>query len=159
LKLYEFFTCSGRWPQEGEECLEIGASPGSWTFVLKSLSQKIVAVDRAPLDPRLKGIRFLKKDAFTLNPEDFPNIKWLFSDVICYPKKLLEWLTPWLEKEINIVCTLKFQGKADYEVIKEFANIENSNLCHLYHNKHELTFSRLILPEQKTTQKAIEASM
>lgn len=145
LKLYEALTLLGEIPSKNEKCLEIGASPGSWTYVLQKLGAKVVAVDRAPLAPeiqKLKNITFLKKDAFSLDPQDFKDVTWLFSDVICYPEKLLEWLLRWLEvnPDTKCICTLKFQGKADYSIAKEFEKIPNSFVTHLYYNKHELTF-------------------
>ena len=144
LKLWEILTLIGKWPKAGERCLEIGASPGSWTWALAELGAEVVAVDRAPLDPSiacLPHITFLKKDAFTLQPD--ANVQWLFSDLICYPHKLLEWIHPWLELKINIVCTLKFQGEKDYQILTEFEKIEGSDIFRLFHNKHELTFVRL----------------
>jgi 23S rRNA (cytidine2498-2'-O)-methyltransferase len=146
LKLWELFTLLKIWPKPNQVCLEIGASPGSWTWVLNQLQAKIFAVDRAPLDPaiaRLPNVSFLKKDAFTLNPSDFPKLDWLFSDAICYPEKLLVWLEKWLDQDINFVCTLKFQGNSGYEIIQEFEKIPNSRIFHLSHNKHELTWVRL----------------
>ncbi len=145
LKLWEVFTRTGVLPTQGDRCLELGACPGSWTWVLQSLGCTITAVDRALLDPAiasLPGITFLKKDAFALQPEDFPEVSWVFSDLICYPEKLLEWLRPWLAKKphANFVCTLKFQGEANPEVIRAFLKIQGSQICHLFHNKHELTW-------------------
>lgn len=145
LKLWEFFTCTGIKPKAGDRCLELGACPGSWTWVLQGLGAKVTAVDRAPLDPAiaaLPNITFLKKDAFAIKPEEFPGLNWIFSDLICTPEKLYTWITPWIEANpsLNFVCTLKFQGAADPEIIKKFANIKESNICHLYHNKHELTW-------------------
>ncbi len=141
LKLWEFFTKSGTWPKKGDVCLELGASPGSWTWVLQQLGANVTAVDRAPLDPKINAT-FLKKDAFSLRPEDFPNVQWVFSDLICYPEKLYQWLQPWLKKDIQFVCTLKFQGKNEYNAIQQFKEIEGSALTHLFHNKHELTWSK-----------------
>ena len=144
LKLWELFTRTGRMPRVGERCLEIGASPGSWTWVLQKTGAEVIAVDRAPLEPQiaaLPGISFLKKDAFSLSPRDFAEIDWVFSDVVCYPAKLLEWIQPWLSTRANIVCTIKFQGDADYGVTQEFEAIAGSSLIHLSHNKHELTWT------------------
>lgn len=143
LKLWEFFTRTGRMPKKGERCLEVGASPGSWTWVLQQIGADVTAIDRALLSPeiaQLPRVSFLQKDAFSISPKDFPDIEWVFSDVICYPAKLLEWLQPWLQKGVSCVCTLKFQGKGEYGILKEFEKIEGSEIVHLFHNKHELTW-------------------
>lgn len=147
LKLWEFFMRIGKWPGKGDECLEVGASPGSWTWVLQSLGANTIAIDRAPLAPEIAEkpcVTFFKRDAFSIRPSDFPNTQWIFSDLVCYPRKLLAWLRPWLSRDVHLVCTLKFQGKEDYGVLEEFSNIEGSGLIHLFHNKHELTWYRLI---------------
>jgi len=141
LKLWEFFTRTGKMPKSGARCLEIGASPGGWTWVLNGLGAAVTAVDRAPLAPSVRSAAFLKKDAFSLKPEDVPNTEWIFSDVVCYPKKLLEWIRPWLEKDVQFVCTLKFQGIGDYAILEEFERI--GSLIRLFHNKHELTWFRV----------------
>jgi 23S rRNA (cytidine2498-2'-O)-methyltransferase len=153
LKLWEFFTRVGKWPREKDQCLELGASPGSWTWVLQRLGAELLAVDRAPLDPniaKLAGVSFLKKDAFSLSPEDLPDVKWIFSDLICYPDKLFEWIQPWLKKDVHLVCTLKFQGSGDYDAIEKFEQIEGSSIHRLFHNKHELTWCRLLQNGCKT---------
>ena len=149
LKLWEVFTRLECIPQPGDLCLELGASPGSWTWVLSQLGAKVIAVDKAPLAKDFPNVQFLKKDAFQLQPSDFiPKIiqesildgiescqksttagfvnapvlvntgaftivdfgrfepaqnrflthfrysavKWVFSDLICYPEKLLSWV-------------------------------------------------------------------
>ncbi len=148
LKLWEALTRIGVFPSAGDTCLEVGASPGSWTWVLQQLGSTVIAVDRAPLEPSISSlphITFMKQDAFSLKPSDFPQLDWIFSDVICYPQKLLTWLKQWLDRDakINFVCTLKFQGKDSYDVIKEFEKIEGSQIVHLFHNKHELTWFKI----------------
>lgn len=143
LKLWELFTLIGKMPQSGEKCLELGASPGSWTWVLQQLGAHVTAVDRAPLSEtiqKLPNIVFTKGDAFSMQPKGFD---WVFSDVICYPEKLLEWIRKYEHLPIHFVCTIKFQGNADHQIMHEFAAIEGSKLMHLSHNKHELTWTRL----------------
>lgn len=145
LKLWEIFTLIGKMPQKGERCLEVGASPGSWTWVLQQLGAEVTAVDRAELDPeiaKLDNVRFLKKDAFSLGPEEFPHLDWVFSDVICYPSKLLQWVEKWLKTDVKLVCTIKFQGNEE-EALRDFEKIEGGKILHLHHNKHELTWFRL----------------
>src|SRR5262249_2658315 len=104
LKLWEFFTRVGKQPGKDETCLELGASPGSWTWVLQQLGAHVIAVDRASLEiTNLDRVTFLKKDAFSIAPEDYPEVTWVFSDLICYPEKLFEWVQPWLKKNVNLV--------------------------------------------------------
>ncbi len=147
LKLWEALTILGVRPKKGEHCLDAGASPGGWTWVLNELGAKVTAVDRSPLAPGLmkKGlISYRKGDAFSVVPGK-ESFDWIFCDVICYPEKLFEWVSRWLEAapETNFVCTLKFQGKSHYTAIPLFAAIKGSRLVHLSQNKHELTWMRL----------------
>ncbi len=147
LKLWEAMSVYGLIPQRGDKCLEIGASPGGWTWVLSQLGCEVWALDRSPLAPKLmtnRLIHFKSGDAFVASPPDYPQIKWVFSDIICYPEKLLEWLKPWIaQPEVNLVCTVKFQGKTDYDTMDLFKAIPRSRLVHLHHNKHELTWFRV----------------
>jgi 23S rRNA (cytidine2498-2'-O)-methyltransferase len=148
LKLWEAFTRLGRRPEPGERCLDLGASPGGWSWVLQSLGAKVLAVDKAPLAPdiaRLPNLEFLEASAFALEPEAVGPVDWLFSDVICYPQRLLKLVERWLVSGLarNLLCTLKFQGPTDHETARRFAAIPGSRLFHLHHNKHELTWCRL----------------
>lgn len=147
LKLWEALTLLQNRPQPGDRCLEIGASPGSWTWVLSQCGAKVLAVDRAPLDPSvmaMPGVTFEAANAFAMTPERVGPIDWLFSDVICYPEKLLPFVQQWLDSGLcrHFVCTLKFQGAPDYSVAHRFAAIPGSYVCHLSHNKHELTWMK-----------------
>jgi 23S rRNA (cytidine2498-2'-O)-methyltransferase len=144
LKLWEAFTLAGRRPGPGERCLDAGASPGGWTWVIARLGAEVVAVDRAPLAPGaagLPGVRFLRHDAFTLRMRDLEPVDWVFSDVACYPPKLLAWVTAWLEAGYrgNFICTIKMQGNADLESTRRFSAL-GGRVLHLWHNKHELTW-------------------
>ena len=145
LKLWEALVRLRHWPGPGERCIDAGASPGSWTWVLSALGAEVVAVDRAPLDAgiaALPGVSFMRHDAFTLKPGEIGPIDWLFCDVICYPPRLLEWVEKWLASGLckRFVCTIKMQGDPDFDTIRRFAAIPGSQVLHLYHNKHELSW-------------------
>jgi len=143
LKLWELFSRLQVWPGKGERCLDLGASPGGWTWVLQSVEARVVAVDKAPLAPRvarLPGVECREESAFGLKPEP---VDWLFSDVICEPSRLLKLVERWLPVAPNIVCTLKFKGATDHATARAFAAIPGSRLLHLHHNRHELTWFRL----------------
>ncbi len=147
LKLWELFTLSGKSPQRGELCLDLGSSPGGWTWVLAKLGARVDSVDKSPLDPKiagLAGVRFQRQSAFAIDPKQHSVVDWLFCDVICYPARLFEYIERWLDsgKARNLVCTLKFQGDTDLETTRRFARIPGSRLAHLHHNKHELTWWR-----------------
>ena len=72
-------------------------------------------------------------------------VDWLFSDVICYPARLLALVNRWREAKAarNFVCTIKFQGETDHATVAAFAAIPGSRLLHLAHNRHELTWVKL----------------
>ncbi len=136
-------------PNENSVCFEAGACPGGWTWVLAGLGAKVFAVDRAELTPSLMQnprIKFLAHDAFTLKPqeiaEQFGEVDWIFSDVICYPERLLEWILKWLDynQKLNMICTIKMQGEIDWNLIQKFSDIPDSIILHLNYNKHELTW-------------------
>jgi integrase len=42
LKLWELFTLIGEHPRPGELCLDLGSSPGGWTWVLQRLGARVV---------------------------------------------------------------------------------------------------------------------
>ncbi len=145
LKLWELFTVLQTRPQPGQFCLDLGASPGGWTWVLANLGARVVCVDKAPLAPGVAGMPGVGQrpgSAFGLAPQDIGPVDWLFCDVICYPRRLLALVRRWLDAGLaaNMVCTIKFQGQTDFETIRAFLAISGSKLLHLCQNKHELTW-------------------
>ena len=151
LKLFEALTRLGARPGPGDRCLELGASPGGWTWVIAGLGAAVTAYDRAELDPAvaaMPGVTSVQGDAFAAKPAKVGPVDWLFSDVICYPERLLEHVKLWLADGAcrNFVCTLKFQGEEHYGAIADFRAIPGSQVMHLHHNKHELTWALLAPP-------------
>ena len=149
LKLWETFTLLGVAPGPGELCLDLGSSPGGWSWVLASLGARVFSVDKAPLDPRISAMANVDHclgSGFGLDPAlagtpDAP-VDWVFSDMACYPERLLTLIQRWLDAKTcrNFVCTLKFQAETDHATARAFAAIPGSRLLHLAHNKHELTW-------------------
>lgn len=132
-------------PKAGDKCFEAGACPGGWTWVLVGLGSSVFAVDRAELAPELMKnplVEFMAHDAFTLTPEEIGPVEWVFSDVICYPERLLKWIHQWLDSGMTrkMICTIKMQGDIDWPLIQQFADIPGSFIVHLNYNKHELTW-------------------
>jgi 23S rRNA (cytidine2498-2'-O)-methyltransferase len=115
---------------------------------LQQMGARVVSVDKADLAPeiaRLPRIEHRLESAFALDPRSLGPIDWFFSDVVCYPTRLLALVDRWLAAGTcrNFICTVKFQGKTDHEVARRFAAIPESQLHHLFHNKHELTWIKI----------------
>jgi 23S rRNA (cytidine2498-2'-O)-methyltransferase len=145
LKLWEAFTLEQILPSAGSRVLDLGSSPGGWTWVLDQLGCNVVSVDKAELSATTKfssRVEYRCESAFALEPKSVGEIDWLFSDVICYPDRLLKLVQRWLAegRVRNFLCTLKFQGPTDHTVIEEFLRIPGGRVRYLSANKHELTW-------------------
>lgn len=146
LKLWEVFTRFQKMPPVSSSCIDVGSCPGGWTWVLANLGHKVISVDKAMIDDKLIAnplVTFKQESAFALIPENFDdNLTWFFSDIICYPSKLLELVNKWIaaKPHLNFICTIKFQGETDFDALKKFREIPGSRTVHLFHNKHELTW-------------------
>jgi 23S rRNA (cytidine2498-2'-O)-methyltransferase len=142
LKLWEALSFLNQYPQQGEHCIDLGAAPGGWTWVLAQLGAKVLAVDKAELAPHIKKlpqVKALQESAFALTPQ---NADWLVCDVICYPERSLALIEKWLAtaKIKHFICTIKLQGEENWGLLNTLKNIPKAKLIHLYQNKHELTW-------------------
>jgi 23S rRNA (cytidine2498-2'-O)-methyltransferase len=147
-KIWEALLYADRLPRPGDRCVDLGASPGGWSWALAKLGADVVAVDKAPLADSvlaMKQVTQIRHDAFTLRPEDLGPVDWLCSDIICYPQALYEFIEKWLASGLarRFICTIKMQGEEwDAQATSKFASIPGSKIIHLWHNRHELTWIR-----------------
>ena len=144
LKLWEVFARTRHQPGAGDRCLDLGASPGGWTWLLARTGAHVLAVDKAPLDPSvdaMANVTWQEGSAFALEPEDVGPVDWWCSDIIAYPDRLLDLVTRWLTSGLvrNLVCTIKFQGPTDHDAAARFGALDGAQVMHLDQNKHELT--------------------
>lgn len=142
LKLWEALTILGDWPKKTDSVVDLGSSPGSWTWALARLGASVLSIDRSALSKSLstfENIEYRSGDAFSLQPE---KKDWVFSDVICYPDKLLEYMQGWMQSGHcnKFVCSIKFAGKPDHTIIQKFKKLPNSRVLHLTPNKNEVTW-------------------
>lgn len=129
--------------------IDVGSSPGGWSWALSQFVKKVYSIDKAPLDPKISqqaNIFYQSNDAFQVKPQDYPDCTWLFSDIICTPQRLLELVHNWHNNSQvrNFVCTIKFKGECDFDILKEFEKFENSTIIHLYQNKNEVTWIKQV---------------
>jgi len=144
-KCWEALLLLGDRPRAGERVWDLGAAPGAWSWALAGCDCEVLAVDKAPLDPAiaaLPGVAYREGSAFAMDPTRDP-VDWIFSDVVCYPGRLLKAIERWLAAGCErLVVTVKFQGDTDAESVRALRALPRSQLLHLHHNKHELTWIR-----------------
>jgi len=122
----------------GETVVDLGASPGSWSYVAIQRGAHVTALDRSELredlmrHPRLK---FLSSDAFKYEPPQ--TIDWLVCDVIAAPQRSIDLVLEWLQKRRmrHFIVTIKFQGTDEYPMLRQLKD-HAAPLCADFHLKH-----------------------
>lgn len=120
-KLVEAEARVGRTIASGEVCVDLGASPGSWTYVAKERGARVIAVDRSELRADLMTaahVRFQRADAFKFEPE--APVDWLICDVIASAERSAELLLRWLRLGWcrNFVVTLKLDDSQSEDTLE-----------------------------------------
>lgn len=119
-KLVEAEARFGHRIEAHETCVDLGASPGGWTYVAVKRGARVTAVDRSELRPDLQHhplVRFVKGDAFRFVPN--APVDWLVCDVIASADRSAEMLIHWLEERWckHFVVTLKLGDSGSPETI------------------------------------------
>jgi 23S rRNA (cytidine2498-2'-O)-methyltransferase len=119
-KLVEAELRLGRSIQEGQLCVDLGASPGSWTYTALCRGARVIAVDRSPLREDLmidSRVVFQPGDAFGFKPPR--QADWLLCDVIAAPERSAELLLEWLQHGWcrHFVVTLKLKDASALDVL------------------------------------------
>lgn len=120
-KLEEAMAWLGVRPSERDLVLDLGAAPGGWSSVALEHGARVVAVDRAELDPRVAAhprLTHLKKDAFGDLSDYAPS--WLLCDVIAAPERSFELARKALQRRplTALVVTLKLKRPVAFDVVK-----------------------------------------
>lgn len=121
-KLVEAEARLGRHIAARDTCVDLGASPGSWTYVAARRGARITAVDRSELRPDLmhhRNVRFERADAFRFEPA--AAVDWLLCDVIASAERSAELLVHWLRKRWcrQFVLTLKVDESGSSAVLSQ----------------------------------------
>lgn len=142
-------------PDPGSHWLELGASPGGMTAELLARGYQVTAIDRAPLDVRLrkaKGLSSVVGDAASFHPPAGVVYDALLSDMNGDARDAMAHvvrLSKYTEKGALIVFTLKLPGSSAYELVNQavaevLADARQASLrllqCkHLSYNRMEFT--------------------
>lgn len=151
LKIWEILCLGYIQLKPNDVIIDVGSSPGGWSWALSHYVKKVYSIDKAALDKKIlgqKNIHYREGDAFQVSPAEFSDCTWLFSDIICTPQRLLALVENWQANSNlqNFVCTIKFKGNCDFDILKKFTNFTNSRIIHLYQNKNEVTWIKQIKP-------------
>jgi 23S rRNA (cytidine2498-2'-O)-methyltransferase len=146
-KLTEALALFGANVLPNQTVVDLGASPGGWSYVALAAGAKVVAVDRAPLRADLMNsprLTFVRGDAFAFTP-DAP-VAWMIADVAAFPERIVELLDVWLREQRcrRAIVTMKFTRDRYREPLAELKRqmpdiTADWTVRRLLHNKNEAT--------------------
>ena len=155
LKAEEAYLVLGESPQPGETVVDLGASPGGWSYSAARRGALVIAVDNGPLKGGAAGhplIEARAEDAFKFQPSGRSD--WLFCDLIDEPRKVMELLRLWVEAAWcrRFIVNLKFGRHDPLPLLREALSPETGiaprckvmKARHLYHDREELTLTGVL---------------
>lgn len=152
LKLEEAFCIFGHEPKKNDLVVDLGASPGGWSYSALKRGAHVIAVDRGSLQEPVRShvnIRHLKVDALTYQPYEAKRIDWFLCDVIENPFMILNVLHKWISQRWchYFVVNLKVGRMDPIPLLKDIHDPKGviAPLCpqliarQLYHDREEIT--------------------
>lgn len=150
MKLEEAFAWLGFGPEANDHCVDLGAAPGGWTWVLLQRGANVVAIDRANMKPELmrdKRMKHLRDNAFEYTPPR--PVDWLVCDVVCKPNEIATVLARWGKRghARYLVSNVKLPMKQRIPVVQEVVALLQKNgwkhirTRQLYHDRDEITLA------------------
>lgn len=148
MKLAEAFHWLDRAPDAGDLCVDLGAAPGGWTWVLLERRARVIAVDPAFLARSLqqrRGVEHVRADAFRFEPRE--PVDWLFSDMAWRPLESAALLAKWARRGWArlMIANIKLPMKKKAEMLVRVREIlgdggwRNLRVRQLYHDRDEVT--------------------
>lgn len=148
-KVEEALAWIGVAPGPGEVCVDLGAAPGGWTYVISERRANVIAIDPAKLRPDIlarKGVRHIQESAFTYAPDE--KIDWLFCDMAWRPLEVAALLAKWGRKRWArmMVANIKLPMTKKAEILARIRQIlisegewKHLRTKQLYHDRDEIT--------------------
>jgi 23S rRNA (cytidine2498-2'-O)-methyltransferase len=148
-----------RWLKPGMRAVDLGASPGGWTWQLVARSLHVTAIDNGPMDAALLDsglVEHLRVDGFRYQPPR--PVDWLVCDMVEQPRRVAGLMSQWLAQGWcrHAVFNLKLPMKKRYDEVQLcFALVRDAldalgrrvelRAKQLYHDREEITvFARAI---------------
>ncbi|QLF91933.1 23S rRNA (cytidine(2498)-2'-O)-methyltransferase RlmM [Pseudomonas sp. ABC1] len=138
---------------EGMTAVDLGASPGGWTWQLVNREMHVTAVDNGPMAESLMGsgmVEHLQADGFAFRPRR--PVDWMVCDIVEKPARNAALLETWIGEGLcrEAVVNLKLPMKQRYaEVTRLLERIADGlaergvkaqiGCKQLYHDREEVT--------------------
>ena len=158
MKVEEAFDLMGERPARGQTVVDLGASPGGWSYAFLKRGCAVTAVDNGPMrlrDPERHGGRLthVREDGVTFEPLPRSRpVDWLVSDMLVSTGKNIGMLRRWFDGRWmqRFVVNVKLPQVELYPSLRPMVDYLDTvpgvafRLRHLYHDRREVTlFGRL----------------
>ena len=141
-----------RWLKPGMTAVDLGASPGGWTWQLVNRSIRTTAIDNGPMDRGLMQsgiVTHLREDGFRYRPRKA--VDWLVCDMVEQPKRIAALIAGWLRDGAckYAMFNLKLPMKKRYDETRACLDAIRTvavdvRARQLYHDREEITaFARI----------------
>lgn len=135
----------------GMTAIDLGASPGGWTWQLVQRGMMVIAVDNGPMDAALLEtgqVKHRRDDGFHYRPAE--PVDWMVCDMVESPSKIARLAAKWIAGDwcSQTVFNLKLPMKKRWEEVLRCREIVDEALGgggyylrirHLYHDREEVT--------------------
>ncbi len=138
----------------GMTAVDLGASPGGWTFQLVARGMRVTAVDNGPMDDALMAsgqVEHRREDGFRFRPRQ--RVDWVVCDMVEQPARVATLMRDWLSEGAAraAVFNLKLPMKKRWlETQRCIALLRDSlgdawtvRAKQLYHDREEVTVAVL----------------
>lgn len=137
--------------EPGLSAVDLGASPGGWTWQLVQRGFMVTAVDNGPMDERLLEsgqVKHRRDDGFHYHPPD--PVAWMVCDMVESPSRIARLVAKWAAEGWcrESIFNLKLPMKKRWEELERCRGIIDEVLGgggyylrfkHLYHDREEVT--------------------
>ncbi len=150
------FVPKDQWPtrlRPGVRAVDLGASPGGWTWQMVQHGVRVIAIDNGKMDEALMAtglVEHLRVDGFTYRPDK--RVDWLLCDMVEKPTRVAKLLAQWLERGWcrEAIINLKLPMKRRYGILAECLQVIAEPMQRsgrefqlqakqLYHDREEIT--------------------
>jgi 23S rRNA (cytidine2498-2'-O)-methyltransferase len=135
----------------GMTAVDLGASPGGWTWLLVQRGLMVTAVDNGAMDPALMEtgqVKYRRDDGFHFKPTESSD--WMVCDMVESPSRIARLASGWIAQEWcrETIFNLKLPMKKRWEEVQRCRGIIDEALGgagyflrmkQLYHDREEIT--------------------